>query len=109
MRRLLDYDPLSGVHVYHDYDPVTDETRIEEWQDVAPFLETNTELRNDEDYKKRGIKNEWWHVARIPVGVQNKWLHEHGVDIFNKDHMPAVKRLLNSPEWRYLRTATGKI
>ena len=30
-------------------------------------------------------------------------LIEHGVDITNKDHMPGVKRLLNSNEYRYLK------
>jgi hypothetical protein len=43
------------------------------------------------------------HVASIPTVVQLKWLTEYGVDLTNKDHMPAVKRLLNSDEWRYLK------
>lgn len=46
-----------------------------------------------------------WKVASIPIVVQYKWLHEHGVDVMNRDHWPAVKRLLNDPEWRYLKTA----
>jgi hypothetical protein len=46
-----------------------------------------------------------WKVASIPIGVQYKWLIHHGVDVMNRDHWPKVKRLLNDPEWRYLKTA----
>ena len=34
-----------------------------------------------------------------------KFLTEKGVDVHNPDHWPAVQRLLNDPDWRYLKTA----
>lgn len=108
-RRLLDHDPESRISTWHSYDEHTDTTYIETVQDVEPWLEANKQLQNDEEYKRRGIKNEWYHVASIPIGVQYKWLKEKGVDIYNKDHWPAVRRLLNDPEYRYLRTSTGKV
>jgi len=109
MKRLLDHDPLTGVTQYHEYDPLTKRTTIETTQDVTPFLERNKILRYNEDYSRKGIKNEWWHAATIPVVVQYKWLKDHGVDIFNKDHAQKVNQLLDSPEWGYLKTTTGKI
>ena len=107
--RLLDYDPLTGVSTYHDYDPLTDTTTIYTSQDVAPALEWNKALFKEDGASARGKKIGWWHVASIPIGVQEKWLREYGVNIWDKDHLPRVKRLLNDPEWRYLRTAAGRV
>lgn len=106
-KRVLDHDAEAGVTTYHAYDDATDTTYIETVQNVAPFLERNRRLRNDPDYKRRGIKNEWMHFASIPISVQYQWLKEFGVDTLNRDHWPKVKRLLQDPEWSYLRTTTG--
>ena len=58
---------------------------------------------------QRGIKNNWWHAASVPNSVILKWKKELGVDIYNKDHLPAVKKLLNDRDWAYLRTGTGRV
>jgi len=108
-RRLLDHEADSGVTTYHHFDELTDETTIEVVQDAAPFLRINEMNRNDDSYKRQGMKNDMLHVARIPIGVQAKWMAEYGVDIYNKDHWPRVKRLLNDPNYRYLRTTTGQL
>ncbi len=108
-KRLLDYDPLSGVTTWHDYDPVTDITTIATEQDCEPFIEIAKTLQNDDDYRKNGIKQSWSHVAIYPVGVQYKWLKDYGVNVYDKTHWPRVRRLLNDPDWRYLRTTTGKV
>lgn len=115
MKRLLDYDAQTLTSTFHDYDPLTDTTYIEEVQDVQPILERNKAIQNTggkgklSDYSRQGIKNSWWHTATIPNGVQMKWRQEHGVDIYNKNHWPKVRQLLNSPDYRYLRTGTGTI
>lgn len=106
-KRLLDHDPDTGVSTFHAYDHDTDTTYIETVQDVAPILRRNRALANEDDYKKEGIKNEWLHIASIPIGVQHQWLKQYGVDIYKKDHWPRVKRLLMDPDWRYLRTSLG--
>jgi hypothetical protein len=107
-KRLLDFDPLTGIKTYHHYDHKTKITRIERVQNVEPILEYNKELAKT-DHEKQGIKRSWWHAACIPIVMQEKWLNEHGVDIYNRDHWPAVKRLLNDPDYRYLRTGSGKL
>lgn len=109
MKRLIDHDPLTGVSQYHEYDPLTKRTTIETTQDVTPFLESNKIFRDCDDYSKKGIKNEWWHTATIPVVVQYKWLKEHGVDIYNKDHAQKVNQMLDMPEWKYLKCTNGRI
>lgn len=94
-KRLFDYDPLTGVTEYFHYDEATDTTTIETVQDVEPFLDVSKGLANDDSYTKDGIKNEMWHYASIPVGIQMKLLVEHGVDVYNKDHARKMFQLLD--------------
>ena len=108
-RRLLDYDPLTGITQYFHNDEITGKWAIETVQDVDPILDVNKALQNDEDYSKDGIKKEFWHVARIPVVIQEKWLREDGINIYNKDHWHKVKQKLNDPDYLYLKTTTGKV
>ena len=106
-KRILDYDPFSGMTSRFDYDHSTQTTIIGREQDVSLVLQVNKALQNNEDYSKQGIKNEWWHYATIPPLIIEKWKNEKGVDVFNKDHERAVFRLLNDPEYRYLKTTAG--
>ena len=55
------------------------------------------------------MKESWWHAATIPAIVIEKWLIEEGIDVFNPDHINKVKAKLNSSEYAYLRTSTGRI
>ncbi len=48
-------------------------------------------------------------MAKIPNIVIEKWKAEFGVDVLNKDHWPKVKKLLNDPEYRWLKTTAGYI
>lgn len=108
MKRLIDIDPLSGSKVFHEYDHMEKRTIITEEHDVEPLLKLNKAQYNDEGFKKKGMKAEFLKVASIPPSIQMKWKQEHGVDIYNKDHTKAIMKLLNDPEYRYLRSASGK-
>jgi hypothetical protein len=99
MKRLLEYDPNTGLKTFHDYDETEDKTIVSYEQDVEPILERNKRLQNEAS----GSMGDLCHVASIPSSIQLKWLVEHGVDITDRDHMPGVKRLLNSNEYRYLK------
>ena len=103
-KRLLSHDPFTGLKTFHSYDALTDETTISYEADSSPIIELNKKLQNDADYSKKGIKREFWHYATIPVMVQMDWLINHGVDVYNKDHGARVSRLLNDPDYRYLKT-----
>ena len=107
-RRLLDFDPRTGIAEYHHYDSLTDRTAIETVQDVAPIIERNKTLQNADD-GGWSPSRELRRAATIPDIIVLKWRNDHGIDVFNRDHWPAVKRLLNDPEWRYLRTAPGTL
>ena len=105
----MDHDPLTGVSTWYEYDSSTGGFTIAEEQDAAPFLERNKRFLADEDYGRQGIKNDWWHVASIPIGLQYKWLREDGINVFDKSHWPKVRRKLMDPEYGLLRTAKGRI
>jgi hypothetical protein len=103
MKRLFDYDPATGIRI--DFEGTGDGGfRLHYSQDSEPILDENKAKANaGRDYYARDP--DLWRVASIPVVVQYKWLVEKGVDVMNPEHWPAVKRLLNDPEWRYLKTA----
>lgn len=108
MRRLIGFDPLTGLREYHSYDAAADRTIIESVQDVAPLLERNKALAGLEDggwSPGRALRR----AAAIPDIIILKWRTEEGIDVFDRDHWPAVKRKLNSSEYRYLRTAPGRL
>lgn len=93
---------------WHDHDTVTDETIIGYSADSTPIIEENKILQNDAAFSKNGIKQEFWKYASIPAMVQVDWLINKGVDITNKDHAKKMFALLNDPEYRYLKTTTGR-
>lgn len=89
---------------------MTGEVHIETVQDVTPILEANKIQANDDEVTRKGIKNDLWKYASIPIEVQMRWLNEYG----SKDwpmrpgNEKLLFRLLNSPEWKYLKT-TSKV
>lgn len=101
-KRLLSYDPHTKTSTWHDYDHSTKKTYIIESQDVESYLKRNKleqslgiNNNNKQEYKK---------IASIPNSVIMKLKAEHGIDIFNKDDLPRLERLLMSSEYKYLRT-----
>jgi hypothetical protein len=77
---------------------------VTEFQDVQPLLDQNTAKRNaGRAYYARDP--DMWRVASIPIGVQYEWMTKFGVDLYKEEHMPKVVKLLNSPDYRYLKTA----
>jgi len=106
-KRVVEYDPFTGITTTFDYDYATDTTIVGSEQDVSLLLDVNKKLQNDHSYSRNGIKNDWWHYASIPSIIIQKWKDEFGIDVFNKDHLKAVYAKLNDPEYRYLKTTAG--
>ena len=74
-------------------------------QDVEPVLERNQNLRAEPQTSDWGR-----HVATIPNVILLKWLNEAhargntGLRMFTKEFDALVKRKLEDPDWKYLRT-----
>ena len=107
-RRVLDYDPLSGVTCYFEYEKSTDNVVLTHEQDVQSILDANKAAANDDDKTKRGIGNDWWKYASVPTIVEVEWMQKYGVSLSNPEHRQAVFKLLNSPDYKYLKT-TDKV
>jgi len=102
-KRLFDYDPMTGIKTWFE-DLDGDKFALHTEQDVAPILNANKEKANmGRDYY--AASKDMWRVASIPASVQMKWMIEDGIDIYNEEHAPRVKKKLNDPDWRHLKTA----
>ncbi len=97
-----------SIEVWHHYDTATDLTWAETRQNCDPILDHNKRLANDPDIKRKGIKQDWWKCGFIPNVIIEKWMREKGVNVYDPNHMEKVKKLLMDPEWRYLKTTTGR-
>jgi hypothetical protein len=120
-KRLIDVDPITGLQTWHDYDEASDKTFIYECQDIEPLVEHNKVLQNHQgghamgknDYFRKGVKNSWCHIANIDQITQIEWRRKFGVNIFLWGKCDwttkRMKRLLNDPDYRHLRTGLGRI
>jgi hypothetical protein len=105
-RRLLDYDPIRGVSCYMEVDLRGDRMTLTHEQDVQPILDRNKLAAADSDKTARGIKNDWWKYASVPAIVEIEWMQKFGVDLGNPQHKSKVFKLLNHPDYRYLKTTS---
>lgn len=103
-QRILDIDPLSGAVETFEWDHSEDRAIIRRIEDVEPVIEANKREQNS-GHNGYTPSKDMRKAATVPVGVIYEWLDKYGVNFFDRDHWPAVQRLLNSNEYRYLRTA----
>jgi hypothetical protein len=108
LKRLLDHDPLTGVTRYFHYDSATKTCAIESVQDVTAILDQNKAMATHDD-KGWSKTREFRRVASIPNIIQEQWIKTYGVDPLAKGNDGLLRRLLNSSEWAYLRTAPGRL
>ena len=107
---IIHYDPLTGEVQKFFYEEETDTVTIKYcWkpETTTQVLEMNKKLQNaggDWFKSKTPGESDFWHAAQIPHSIQMKWLIEEQLDIRKKEHWPRLKKKLNDPEWRYLRT-----
>jgi hypothetical protein len=69
-------------------------------EDLTKLLDQNKRLQQEDHH----IKDELRLSARIPVTIYYEWKNKFGVNLYDKNHAPAVRKLLNSPDYRYLKT-----
>lgn len=102
-KQFLDYDPLTKTTTWFEGNG-DGSFKVCSEQDFGAILEHNKRLANDESYKRAGIKSEWYHFATVPNSVMHKIMVEHHVNPFERDDLPRIEKILNSPDYKYLRT-----
>jgi len=108
-KRLLDYDPITGVSCYYEHTPTNVVlTHEQDASLVQSILDANKRDAADQDKTKRGIKQDWWKYASVPTVVEIEWLQKYGVSLDNPAHKKKIFQLLNHPDYKYLKT-TDKI
>ena len=102
---LLDSCAATGMNKYIASDPEDDDrvlVRYEQTGDsLQRILDRNKATQNESFDKKADM----WHAGHIPVGVIYEWITKHGVNVYNPAHEDGVTRLLNDPDYRYLRVS----
>jgi hypothetical protein len=103
-RELLSYDAGTGVATYIDQSE-DGKVLITNSQDVESILDSNkAKMSMGRDYYAKDP--DMWKVASIPIVVQYEWATKYGItDVTAEEHWPKVRKLLNSSDWRYLKTA----
>lgn len=103
-RRLFEYDAERGLRI--DWIDNHDGTfSLDYQQDVEPLIDMNkAKQAAGRDYYARD--KDMWKVASIPIVVQYEWAKRYGItDVTKPEYQHLLRRLLNDPEWRYLKTA----
>ena len=103
---LLDAD--GGIVKRFSYDDLTDRTTISATQDVNAILERNKARQNDGPNMTRDKSLK--HIASIPNIFVMKWIQEDGINFLRLPKHEArkyLKRKLNDPDYRHLRTGLG--
>lgn len=103
-KRILDYNPITGETVFFEYDHQESKVTLTHEQDVTPVIEANKKAFGTEDWRKRARNDDLVKYASIPNTVIIKWKQELGVDLFNPGDRKKIFSLINSPEYRYLKT-----
>lgn len=102
--RVLMDRPDAGITTYyhkHNDGNFTIETRQ---HDCSPILELNKASASE--IGKRTHGKDMVKVASIPIVVQYQWLERYGItSVYDEEYWPLIKRLLNSNEFKYLRTS----
>lgn len=75
--------------------------------DILRYNKAQQSLSLDKRFGKEMLH----HVAEIPNGVIIKLKREHNIDIFNMDptEQKRLRRLLDDPEYRYLKSTIKKL
>tara|TARA_R100001129_G_C5254707_1_gene229356 strand:+ start:164 stop:463 length:300 start_codon:yes stop_codon:yes gene_type:complete len=95
---------LEDGQIFHWHEP-TKEMAIEHIQDIKPLIDSNKKLQQEDHH----IADDFRLSARIPMTVYYEWKNKYGVDMFDPNHKEGVKKLINSPEYRYLKTTNRRI
>lgn len=107
--KLLDDDGLIKTEMLHDEQD--DKMFIKRTQDVQPILDRNKELANDgtKGFSKSGDMR---RVASIPLVVIEQWMKTDGINFLSlkgPERTAYLRRKLNDPDNRFLKTSAGQM
>lgn len=103
MGKLFSYDPYTGIKEVFEGEG-NGKFKIQHSQDCERIVRFNKACQNEPLLKQRGIKEDFYHFARVPLTVLLEWKTKHNIDWNKKEDLPRIEKLLSSPDYKYLRT-----
>jgi hypothetical protein len=106
MKRLLDFNPLTGQKTYFQTQAHEGTFRIvTETDDSAAALDYALERRADGNYTQKGIKGDCWHYAKLSAEAITQMAAEDGVNILEPNYdKKKFFQLLNTKYARFKTT-----
>lgn len=114
-KRILDYDPLTGIidWFHDDDDPET--FHVTQTQDVEPWVEHMKKLQNygggdGKSYWRSG--GDFRHEATVPNIMLMKWALEDGIPpdkVYSDEFAQRITKRLNDPDYRAFKTGNFTI
>ena len=105
-----EYNPYTDATDTYYWDDVTQSMKVTSTFDCSGILESNKKLTNASIDSRfgRGMLHQ---VAEIPNVFITKIKQEHNIDVTSSDpsEQLRLRRLLESPEYRFLKTTTKKL
>lgn len=77
-------------------------------QDVEDIIERNKALQTESQTWAGTFR----HIGTIPNVILERWINESGTNVLsmgNEEFGQFVKRKLNDPDWRWLKTTSGRV
>ncbi len=104
-KRLFEHDPVRGLTTWWHPSEDGNSFSLEYVQDVEPIIESN-KAKQSAGRAYYASNPDMWKVASIPVVIQYEWATKYGIkDVTAEEYWPKVQRLLNSSDYRWLKTA----
>lgn len=101
MAEFFDYDPVTGVAEYFEYDHLNKTVTINYRQDVEPIIDYCKTLAN-QSMTDDGIKKDWWQYCIIPP-VVDMALMKKGIDIKDPNATKKIIKEINT-NYPWLKT-----
>lgn len=86
---------------------------VKRTQDVSAIIDMNKADQNDRSFRNGfTTEGDMKHVARVPLLVLEQWAKEAGIpkkEVYGKKMNDVVRKKLNDPDNRFLRTGLGEV
>lgn len=105
-----EYNPYKEAMEEWTWDQGKEEFTIKSTFDVSSIIKANKRTSNDSLDQRFG--NQMMHsVAEIPLSMVTQFKTKYNVDVFSEDPTEQLKlrKLLDSPDYRYLKTTTKRL
>ena len=95
MKRVLDFNPETGLTTYFEHDAQNNKNIITYSQDIQAVVDHNKHCSDQLDKK-----SDYWYVGTLPDTVIMQWSKECGHRPFTKEWQEYARKQLDSAENR---------